>query len=293
VRTSKFLRSKVVGIEQAVNMVSDGMMLSIGGNHSHDAPSAFVREIVRKGAKDLILVPSNTAGYQVDILIGAGCVSTLYNSYCGLDYLGIAPNFRRLVEYGRLNVVELEEMGLLRGLKATAGGLAFFPLPDGMTAVDVVHTNPDFYKIVKDPFSGRDVVVVPPIKPDLCVVHVPKCDIRGNAIEFGIPDPLHQSADRLILTTEEIVSQEYIEAHHREVTILGQFVDAIVTLPYGAHPGQCAGVYPHDEEHLRLYQRSAQDDIDFKKYLERYVIGKTHAEYLQEIGTDRLLQLKY
>ena len=86
--------------------------------HSHNAPCAFVRELAASGVKDLTVIPSNATGYQVDLLIGVGAVKTLYNSYCGLDYLGAAPHFRRRSESGALNVLEFEEMGLLRGLKA-------------------------------------------------------------------------------------------------------------------------------------------------------------------------------
>ena len=283
--------SKVVEIGQAAEHVKDGMTVSISGAHSHEAPAAFVRELIRKGVRDLSVVPSNAAGYHVDILIGAGCVGKLYNSYCGLDYLGAAPNFRRKAEAGSLNVLEFEEMGLLRGLKASSAGMAFFPLPDGMRAVDVVRDNPDFYKIVEDPFTGREVVVVPPIWADVCIVHVPICDMRGNAIEYGLNDILHKSAEKVILTTEEIVSERYIEAHHYEVTILGQFVEAVVVIPYGAHPGQCAGKYREDEDHLREYQAAGKDDESFAAYLEKYVHGKTHERYLEEIGIGRLLQL--
>jgi len=56
-------------------------MISIGGNHSHEAPSAFCRELVRRGVKNLTVVPSNAAGYQLDVLIGGGCVKTLVHSY--------------------------------------------------------------------------------------------------------------------------------------------------------------------------------------------------------------------
>src|SRR3972149_6332978 len=139
-------------MEAAAGMVKDGMTLSIGGNHSHEAPSAFCRELVRRGVRDLTLVPSNAAGYQVDTLLGGGCVKTLYNSYCGLDYLGAAPNFRRLTQSGALDVLELDEMGLMGGPKASAAGVAFYPLPDGFLGVDVWKASPDFYKIVEDPF---------------------------------------------------------------------------------------------------------------------------------------------
>ena len=290
---SKARRSKLVTMEQAAALVKDGMMLSIGGVHSHEAPCAFVRELVRRKARNLTVVPSNAAGYQVDLLIGAGCVKTLYNSYCGLDYLGAAPNFRRFAESGRLEVVEFEEMGLMRGLHASAAGVAFFPLPDGFLAVDVWKANPDFYKVVEDPFTGRKVVVARPIRPDVCVIHVPQCDAFGNAIEPGLADELHKAANKVIVTADEIVPLSYIEQHHSDVTVLGQFVHAVVKAPYGAHPGQCSGRYTDDEQHLREYQSAAKEDATFQKYLEKYVYAKTHEQYLEAVGVSRLLKLEY
>lgn len=287
-------RSKLISIEQAASVVKDGMMVSVGGNHSHEAPSAFSRELVRRGVKDLTLVPSNAAGYQVDVLIGGGCVKKLYNSYCGLDYLGPAPNFRRYAESGRLDILELDEMGLMRGLKASVAGVAFFPLPDGFLGVDVWKVSPDFYRVIDDPFTGKKVVVVPPIRPDVCVIHVPVCDVYGNAIEVGVLDNvLHQAANHVIVTTDEIVSLEYTRARHTEVTVLGKFVHAVVHVPYGAHPGQCAGRYTHDEAHMREYQAAGKDDASFRKYLETYIYGKTHEQYLEAVGPARLQELHY
>lgn len=279
---------------EAASMVKDGMLVSIGGNHSHEAPSAFSRELVKRGVKNLTVIPGNAAGYQVDILIGGGCISTLYSSYCGLDYVGAAPNFRRYAESGRLRVIELDEMGLLRALKASAAGLAFFPLPDGFLGVDCWKVSPDFYKVIADPFTGRKVVVVPPIRPEVYVTHVPQCDVYGNAIEPGVLDDiLHQAANHVILTTDEIVAPEYIQAHHREVTIFGKFVDAIVKVPFGAHPGQCSGQYTHDDLHMREYQAAAKDDASFQQYLEKYVCGKSNEDYLEAVGVQRLTSLNY
>ena len=272
------------------------MALGMGGGHSREAPCAFARELIRRGVKDLTLIPTNSSAYQTDILLGAGCVKTLYMSYVGLDYIGAAPNFRRLAESGKLDIIEFDEMGLLRGLKAAAAGVGFFPLPDGMRAVDVVRTNPDFYKEIDNPFTGKKVVVVPPIVPDIAVVHVAKCDAYGNARELGIvEDILHRAAKKVIVTTEEIVSLEDTQAHYKEVTIFGRFVDAVVEVPYGGHPGPCSGCYQLDEEHLREYQKAARDEASFKKYLDEYVYGpKNHEEYLEKIGIARkLLKLKY
>lgn len=288
-------RSKVVTLQEAANIIKDGMMLGLGGGHSHNSPAALVRELIRRGVKDLTLVTINASGYQADILLGAECVKTVYTSYIGLDYIGTAPNFRRLAESGNLDMVELDEMGLLRGLKASAIGVAFFPLPDGFRGVDVLRSTPEFYKEIDDPFTGKKVVVVPPIRPDVAIIHTAKCDEYGNAREAGYAEVLHpQAANKVIVTTDEIVSLEDTRANYKEVTVFGKFVDAVVEVPYGAHPGESHGCYQADEEHLREYQKAARDDATFKEYLDRYVYQpKDHAEYLEKIGIAKLLKLKY
>jgi glutaconate CoA-transferase subunit A len=284
-------RSKVIPLQEAAGFVKDGMMLGIGGVNSQLGPAAFVREIIRRGVKNLTIVPTNNTGYQTDILIGAGCVRTIYISYVGLDYMGAAPNFRRLAETGKLDVIEFDEMGLLRGLKASAAGVNFFPLPGGMRGVDVVKVNPKFYREVEDPFTGKKVVVVPPIRPDVSVVHVAKCDAYGNAREAGhVQDLLHFASNSVIVTTEEVVPLEDTMANYKDVTIFGRLVDVVVEVPYGAHPGESHGCYQMDEEHLKEYQKAGQDEATFKEYLDKYVYGvKNHEEYLEKVGIAGLL----
>ena len=82
-------------------------------------------------------------------------------------------------EVGKLN--RLIQVSTL--LNAT---LPFMPFPFGHEAIDVVRLNPDDYQIVKDPFSGRDVVVIRPLNPDFGLIHVPVADEYGNVrIELG------------------------------------------------------------------------------------------------------------
>lgn len=288
---SRKRKSKVVSLKEAAKFVENGMMLGMGGCNSHMGPSAFARELIRRGIRDLTIVPTNNTGYQTDILLGAGCVKTIYVSYVGLDYLGPAPNFRRLAETGQLDIIEFDEMGLLRGLKASAAGIDFFPLPGGISGVDMIKVNPDFYKTVDDPFSGKQVVVVQPIRPDLAVIHVPKCDAYGNAREAGhVQDLLHFASNKVIVTTEEVVPLEDTMANYTDVTIFGRLVDAVVEVPYGAHPGECHACYQMDEEHLKKYQKAGLDETTFKAYMDEYVFNvKNHKEYLEKVGIAGLL----
>jgi glutaconate CoA-transferase, subunit A len=288
-------RSKVISLEEAASWVKDGTTLSIGGVQLNNAPNAFVREVIKRRVKDLILVPTNGSGYQSDILIGAGCVKKIYSSYVGLDYLGMAPNFRRFAEAGQLDVVDLDELGLLKALKAGQMGAPFYVLPDGMMACDNVKINPDWYKIVDNPFTGKKSVAIPPLRTDIAVVHTYKCDLYGNAREGGFMDQfLVSAANKVIITTEEVVPVEDTQANYKEVNIFGNVVDAVVEVPFGAHPADChGGGYRHDEKFLREYDKAGRQEDTFKAWLEKYVYScKNHAEYLEKIGFARILELK-
>jgi glutaconate CoA-transferase, subunit A len=288
-------KSKVIPLEEAAGWVKDGIKLSISGQHINNQPNAFVRELVRQGKKNLTIIPTNGSGYQVDILIGAGCVGKLFSCYCGLDYVGPAPNFRRFSEAGKLNTVELDELGLLQAVKAGEMGLNFFPLPNGIMACDNVKINPDWYKIIDDPYTGKKTVVVPPLRADVCVTHVAVCDAYGNGREGGFMEGvLYHAADKVIVTTDRICSLDETSAHYKEVTIYGDAVEAVVEVPWGAHPGGSQGAgYKEDEEHLRAYQKAGREDATFKQYLDTWVYGcKSHKEYLEKVGIGKLLQLR-
>lgn len=291
----KARKEKVVTLEEAAKLVPDGSSISIGGVHSHNAPMALIRQLLKRGVKDLTLMPLNASGIQVDILIGAGRIKRIYNSYTGLDYIGMAPAFRRFAEEGRIDVKECEEMFVLRGLKAAAMGLPFFPLPKGLGVHDCVNFN-HLYKRVVDPYTGDSVVVVPPLQPDVGIIHATQADQYGNVRCRGnISEVLvAEASKRVIATVEEIISPEETMSNPERTSIPGFLVDAVVHAPYGAHPGECFGRYHCDEEHLKRYAQAAGTASAFDDYLTEYVSSpRDHAAYIEKIGLTKLQSLSY
>src|SRR6266850_7107299 len=167
--------SKLVSLHSAIAAVKDGSSVAIGGIHAHNGPMAAIRELIRQGKRDLTLIPNVSAGLPVDILIGAGCVSTVYATYVGLEHLGLAPQFRQAAESGSIEIKDVCEPFTVYGMKAGAASLPFMPFPKGHDAFDNAAVNSD-YKRVIDPYTGDEVLVVPPLRPDVGLIHVPKCD---------------------------------------------------------------------------------------------------------------------
>lgn len=281
---------KVISLQEAASFIHDGCTLAFGGIHAHNGPMALIREVIRRGVRGLHLIANVSAGMPADILIGAGCVDTVTVSYIGLEQHGFAPRFREAAESGRIKVIDGDEIYYVLGLKAGVLGLPFIPYPPGHEARDNpkrVHT----YKRTIDPYTGKEVIVSPAIVPDVGIIHVPYCDPYGNVVHIGSvtsDDLVAKASRRTIVTCEEIIPLEKIQADPRRTTIPGHYVDCVVKIPHGSHPLSCHGVYLSDDEHVRDYR-----DADINAYLDEYVFGlPEHDQYLNKIGAARLINLR-
>jgi glutaconate CoA-transferase subunit A len=98
--------SKRLPLAGVSRYVQSGMRVGIGGGPVMITPVAMIREIIRSGARDLHLIAASTAGFGVDLLIGAGCVTSVEFAQVILNEFGPAPNFRREAESGRLRCLD-------------------------------------------------------------------------------------------------------------------------------------------------------------------------------------------
>jgi glutaconate CoA-transferase subunit A len=140
------------------------------------------------------------------------------------------------------------------------------------------------------------VVLLPALTPDVAIVHAQYVGedgtVRVKGLTFADVEQA-KSADVVIVTCEEIVPRSFIRLDPDQNTLPAFFADAIVKVPYGAHPTACYGFYDYDPRHLNLYKKVAKDDDSFKKYLEEWVYGvPSHEEYLNRVGAAALLSIK-
>ena len=87
-----------------------------------------------------------------------------------------------------------------------------------------------------------------------------------------------QASNRVIITAEEIVDHVTADDEGGQ-SISSINVTAVVHAPGGAHPTAVPGHYEMDEAHIREYIAASSDDESFRRYMQRYVLGKTEAEY--------------
>jgi glutaconate CoA-transferase subunit A len=282
----------------AAALIPAGARIHFGGMSVHNHPMGFIYELIRRGIRDLTVV-GHVHADDLDILVGAGCVKRVETSYVGLEEFGLAPNFRRAVEGGEIELAEYSEPVCFERFACSARGQPFFSTGE-MLGTDLPKVNPDIREF-ESPYDGRKVHLVPAAEPDWVVLHAPMADEYGNVLFYEVrqtPQQLDLDASKttrnLIVTVEKIVSHEQV-LHFSNQNLIPRFrTHAVVEVPFGAHPSSCLGFYDHDREQLRRYAEAARDPGGFREYLEAYVHGvEGQLGYLERVGLARLLELRH
>src|SRR6266446_8808802 len=277
---------KQVSLADAAAIVQDGMTVAIGGGLSWREPMAFLRELIRQGRRDLHVI-GTAHGVDVDLLCGAGAVSIIEESYVGFEQdFGMAPNFRRACQGGVTKVYDTCCYTLLQQLRAAEYGVPFLPVRS-IQGTDFLQLHPE-YKTMTCPFTGLPLVLVPALAPDVAIVHAQYGDVHGNLkiLPPLVADMLFIRASKhIIATVERLVPTDELQTLEPNVPYF--WVEAVVEVPYGAHPTSCYPFYAYDRAHLAEYYRTAQagPETFAREYLDRYVYEPTtHDDYLRRIG---------
>ncbi|WP_026703037.1 CoA transferase subunit A [Salibacterium aidingense] len=290
--------TKLYSLKDAVREVKSGSHITLGGFAHSLAPLAFVREMIRQDISDLEVTAMGEA-WAVDMLSGAKALKKVRMSNFMFEGWGRCRNFSRAVEEGEIEVEDYSHFGITNRMFAGSMGIPFIPVKT-MSGSDIYHER-SFEKNNKFvdytcPFTEEKVLLVPKVEPDVAIIHASRADVNGNVQLYGISSTLEvaaKSAKKVIVTVEEIVEEEIIRKQP-ELTILPSFlVDAVIHLPYGAHPAGMYKYYDYDSDHINLYIESTRTNEKFKEYMEEYIKGtENEIEYLEKIGLKQLLSLK-
>jgi len=287
------LREKVTSLEAAAALVADGASVGIGGSTLSRTPLAMIWALIRAGRRDLHCVRSISSS-EGELLFAAGASRHLLTSWFSLGIVwGVSRIMRAYVESGRARFEEWSHLAIGMRFRAGAMGVPFLPMRS-MLGSDVIAQLPDT-RVIDCPFTGDKLVLVPALNPDVALIHVQRCDAFGNAQIDGLPFmdlDLALAANRVILTTERIVSNDQIRRWPDHTKIPFFAVDAVVEVPFGAAPHECYGLYEPLFRHLDGYAAQLKPDAEagMRDYLERYFYGpKSWAEYLELLGLEDLL----
>ncbi len=284
--------TKITTLTEAISRyVHDGDCVYLAG-FTHLIPFAAGHEIIRQGRKDLVLARA-TPDLIYDQMVAAGCARIVIFSYMGNPGVGSLRAVRAAIEAGKLEWEEYSHFGMISRLQAGAAGLPFMPM-NQTAAVDLERANPSIRRVV-DPYSGREVVVVPPLNPDVAVVHVQRADANGNAHLWGIIGEQKEAAfaaKHVILTAEEIVEEAVIRSDPNRTLIPEFIVDAVCHVPYAAHPSYTQGYYDRDNDFYLEWDKLSESPEALRAYLDEWVYGVTgRAAYWEKLGAEKQAHL--
>src|SRR6187401_2223252 len=171
-------------------LVRDGDTVAIEG-FTHLISFAAGHEIIRQRKRDLTLARM-TPDLIYDQTIAAGVARKLIFSWHGNPGVGGLGAIRRRTEAatsavpgtgdaaGKLPRLELEEyshFGMVCRYTAGAANLPFYPLRSYFET-DLPKANP-LIRPIASPYSDETVYAVPPLNPDVTIVHAQRADANG------------------------------------------------------------------------------------------------------------------
>ncbi|MBL8533584.1 MAG: CoA transferase subunit A [Betaproteobacteria bacterium] len=259
-------------IEDIAARIPDGARLAVSQD-STGVSMAATRALVRRGARDLKLVCVPISGLQADVLIGAGCVSTVETSAVTLGEFGTGPRFAAALKNGSIRVLDATCPAIHAALQAGQKGLPFIPLR-GLIGTDVLARRDD-WKVIDNPFSSGDpIALLPAIRPDAALFHAPMADRNGNVFIGRNRDLLTmaQASHECFVTVEKIVDEDLMADPARSPGVIPAiYVSGVAIAERGAAPLRFLDDYPADETVLSDYARMGRTDEGFRTWLARWL----------------------
>ncbi len=293
VARDRSLREKVMSLEEAAKLVQDGDSVGIGGSTLSRTPIAMIWALIRAG-KQRLTCSRGIMSSDGELLFGSGACDRVITSWFSQGIVwGVSKVMRLYTESKRARFDEWSHMAMGMRFRAGAMGVPFLPMRS-MMGSDLVTRLPEVREIAC-PFTGEKLVLVPALNPDVALIHVQRCDPYGNAqidgLQFMDID-LAMAANKVILTTERIISNDQIRRapDHTKIPFLA--VEAVVEVPFGCAPHECYGAYEPFFKHHDMYAEMIRKDPakGIAEYLDRYVYGpKSWTEYLDLLGMEELL----
>lgn len=287
------LREKVMTLEEACAFVNEGDHVALGGCTASRTPFAMLWALIRAGRKGLSFSRS-IVSTEGDLIFASGLGDRILTSWFSQGIVwGVSRVMRHFTENGLARFEEWSHMSIGLRYRAGAMGIPFMPMRS-MMGSDVAARLGNLEEM-ECPFTGDKILLAPALNPDVALIHVQRCDPYGNAQLDGLTFmdvDMAMAANRVVLTTERVISNDQIRRAPDRTRIPFFAVDAVVEAPYGCAPHECYGVYEPLFAHMDDYaERTRKEPMEgVKAYLEEYYHAPgSWTEYLERLGLDALL----
>src|SRR5436309_6308737 len=270
------MSSKVTTMRNAVaDLVRDGDTVAIEG-FTHLICFAAGHEMIRQRKRDLTLARL-TPDLIYDQMVAGGVARKLIFSWLGNPGVGSLYAIRRRIETADPEPLEVEEyshFGMVGRYTAGATNLPFYPLRSYFET-DLPEANP-LIRPIESPYGDGTVYAVPPLKPDVTIVHAQRADASGNTQVWGLLGCQKEAAfaaDRVIVVVEDLVDESVVRADPNRTVLPGLIVDAVVVEPLGAHPSYVQGAYDRDNRFYLEWDPITRDEETIQGWLREWVYG--------------------
>lgn len=282
------MRSKVIGLKEAVKEIPDGAEIALGGFAITRNPIAFINEMIRQGKKDLVIYEIIGA-MDSDMLVGAGAVKMLSYGGGSLDRFGRIGRINEAIERDLVDVREYSGLSITFRFLAGSLGIPYIPTRTllGTDIMENLLKKDDSIMIHDSPITGEKEVLIKALQPEHAVLHAPYADEKGNILMDGPvwDKEIGLSAKKLYVTVDKLVSNEYVKRNPEKVVIPSIYTHAVIEVPYGAYPTSVYRMYDYDGEMLSRYACINRTQEEFDIFLKEYVLNtKDHNEFLGKCG---------
>jgi acyl CoA:acetate/3-ketoacid CoA transferase alpha subunit/acyl CoA:acetate/3-ketoacid CoA transferase beta subunit len=295
---------KICPLDEAIRKhVKRGMSIGFAGRGGA-LFNQLLREFWDKDPRFTII--SNGITATVLALIHGRLARKIIASYIGDVYPTPGPNPVAQKAYlsGDVRYENWTMLTIPQRLLAGAMGWSVIPTRS-IVGSSMEEENRESFRVVDDPFvPGQRIGLMKALRPDIALVHGTAADRSGNTI---LTYPLAADVfggwaakQGVIISTEKIVSTEYIRNHSHLVRIPSYMVKAVCEVPYGAHPAGMPNCglpefehYFEDYDFLTESREASRDDQRFTEWIKHWILDcRNYDEYLAKLGRDRLLYLR-
>lgn len=258
---------KVMPAAEAVRrFVAQGSVVGMGGQNINRCPTALTHEVIRQGIGDLRVVGCNLS-LPVDLLVAEGLVSATEQGSANLERYGVLFCWRRAAEEGRITVEDYSHLSMATRFLAGAMGVPFMPTRSlvGTSVLAGLTGSGGPARVVDDPWSDNQVVLLQARTPDVSLLHATMADADGNVVIEGVTShevDMVRASTHTIVSAEKVLPAGAFADDPERVTISGAYVSAVVEQPYGAWPTSVYRRYDYDDQAIAAYQALARAGDD-------------------------------